>query len=114
MKNNIIKISTITISFLILVAPVFVFAQITNPLGRDNMNIPELISSLLGHVVKIGGIVATFAFIWAGFLYVKAQGNPTELEKAKTVFINTCIGVAVLLGAQLIASIIKGTVDSLR
>ena len=59
-------------------------------------------------------MVATFAFIWAGFLYVKAQGNPGELDKAKTVFIDTCIGVAILLGAKIIASIIVGTINTIK
>ena len=53
-------------------------------------------------------------FIWSGFLYVKAQGNPTELEKAKSVFINTCIGTALLLGASLIGTIIDTTIKSLK
>ena len=102
------------ISFLLLVVPVFVFAQgIQNPLNAGT-DIPTFISNVLGYIVKIGGVVAIFAFIWSGYLFVKAQGNPTELTTAKTVFINTCIGVAVLLGAQLIASIIVGTISSLR
>ncbi len=113
MKSKSVRIITAIISFVLLIAPIFVFAQIQNPL-RDGSSIPEFISSILGYIVKIGAIVAVFAFIWAGFLYVKAQGNQSELAKAKEVFLNTCIGVAVLLGAQLIASIIVGTINSLK
>ena len=112
MKTKIIKTSAITISLLLMIAPIFAFAQIENPL-KAGSNIPDIISNFLGYVVKIGGVLATCAFIWSGFLYVKAQGNSSELEKAKGIFINTCIGTAVLLGAQLIASIITGTISSL-
>ena len=111
--NKLIKISASVFSFLLVIAPVFVFAQIQNPL-KSGSDIPQFISSVLGYIVKIGGVVATFAFIWTGFIFVRAQGNPSEIEKAKEMFINTCIGVAVLLGAQLIASIIVGTINTLR
>jgi hypothetical protein len=113
MKNKSIKIIAVTTSFLLLVAPMFVFAQITNPL-KGSTDIPKFVSMIMDYVVKIGGIIAIFAFIWAGFLFVKAQGNESELTKAKDIFVNTCIGVAVLLGAQLIASIVVGTVNSLK
>jgi len=113
MKTKIIKTSAITLSLLLLIAPVFVFAQIANPL-KGGTDIPKFISMILGYVVKIGGVVAIFAFIWAGFLFVRAQGNPKALDDARNVFINTCIGVAILLGAQLIASIIVGTLNSLK
>ena len=113
-KINLNKLFAGIISFAFVIFPIFVFAQgIQNPLNKGT-DIPKFISYILGYVVKIGGIVAIFAFIWAGFLFVKAQGNPAELEKAKTTFINTCIGVAVLLGAQLIASIIVGTINTLK
>ena len=86
---------------------------INNPL-KAGSDIPTIIASVLGLIVKIGAVVATFAFIYSGFLFVKAQGNEKELETAKTVFTNTCIGVAVLLGAQLIASIIIGTINTIK
>lgn len=114
MKNRITKISAVTFSLLL---PLSVFAAVTvgiqNPL-QNVTSIPTFISNVLGQVVKIGGIVAIFAFIWSGFMFVKAQGNPSELKTAKDIFINTCIGVAVLLGAQLIASIIVGTLNTLK
>jgi hypothetical protein len=113
MKKISFKIITALFSFFIVAVPIFVFAQIDNPL-KAGSTIPGFIATILGYIVKIGGVAAIFAFIWAGFSFVKAQGNPTELEKAKTIFINTCIGVAVLLGAQLISTIIVNTLNSLK
>jgi len=113
MKNNSIKIIATVFSFLLLMAPMFVFAQIQNPL-KAGSDIPTFINNILSYVVRIGGIVAIFAFIWSGYLFVKARGNDKELSTAKEVFVNTCIGVAVLLGAQLIASIVTGTINSLK
>jgi hypothetical protein len=105
-------LSTIQTSFILQFVPLISFAQIKNPLGNVT-DIPTIISNFLSYVVKIGGVVAIFAFIYVGFLFVKAQGNPTEIENAKKTFVTVCIGVAILLGAQLIASIIIGTVKSI-
>ena len=114
MKNKLTKIIATLFSLAIIVAPLFVSAQIKNPLGDSTNSIPDVVAKLLGYIVRIGGVVATFMFIWSGFLYVKAQGNSSELEKAKTTFINTCIGTALLLGASLLGTIIKNTIEGLK
>ena len=94
--------------------PLISFAQgIQNPLGGLT-SIPAFVASMMVYVVRIGGVIAIFAFIYSGFKFVQARGNPEELTTAKRIFINTCIGVAVLLGAQLIASIIVGTIRNLK
>lgn len=110
MKKQIIKISATTLSLMVILTPV-VFA-IENPL-KGGTSISEFISSIMKYVVRVGGIVAVFMFILTGFNFVKAQGNPGEIDKAKGMFYGTVIGVAVLLGAQLIASLIVGTIKSI-
>lgn len=88
-------------------------AGITNPLPNFT-DIPTLISGILSDITKVGGVIAIFVFIYSGYKFVAAQGNTTKLEEARKIFISTCIGVAVLLGAQLIAAIIIGTVKNLQ
>lgn len=111
--GKLIKISAVISSLLLLVVPIFVFAQITNPLGEKNNSIPALVHQVMGYIVQVGGTVAIFAFIYSGFLFVQARGNPTKLEDARKTFVNICIGVAILLGAQVIATIVTGTIESL-
>jgi hypothetical protein len=113
MKTKLIKTSATIISPLLLIIPIFVFAQIKNPLGSNNNDIPTIVSTILGYVVEAGGVVAVCAFIWVGFSFVKAQGNPEALKTAKTGFYNTCIGVALLIGAKIIASIIINTISNI-
>lgn len=114
MKNKfkITKIIAYMFSAVLLTLPFFVFAQIANPLKFDSVSL--LVNDILDYVIKIGGVVATLAFIWAGFVYVTAQGKPEKLKTAKEIFINTCIGAAILLGAELISTIISGTIKSLK
>lgn len=118
MKNKKFCIKSVAylFSLMLIFTPVIIFAvtsnnQLVNPLKFYNVS--ELINDILVYVIKVGGVVATLAFIWAGFIYVKAQGKPAELDKAKNIFINTCIGTAIILGATLISKIISGTLNSL-
>jgi hypothetical protein len=58
----------------------------------------------------IGVPILVLAIIYAGFLYVKAQGNPGELEVAHRTLLYTVIGGALLLGSFVIAEAIRATV----
>ncbi len=88
-------------------------AGIENPLGSNQTSIPNLVSLVLTYVTRVGGVVAIIAFIYAGFKFVQARGNETELKKAKDIFFWTVIGVAILLGAKLLADLVIGTIKSL-
>jgi len=112
-QNKIIKIFRFIFSSAILTAPFLVFAQIQNPL-KGSPSLASLAATLFGYVVKVGGVIAVGAFIYVGFLYVKAQGRPEKISEAHKALLNTFIGVAILLGAQIIASIIYGTISTLH
>lgn len=115
-KQKLTKILSFLSAFFIVYFPLISFSQTTimNPLGSDFTSIPVLVSTFLGYVVRIGGVVAIFAFIYSGYRFVKARGNEKELGDAKNIFYGTVIGVAVLLGAQIIANIVVGTINTLR
>jgi hypothetical protein len=101
-------------AFLLLAIPSFVFSE-TSPLENPT-NIPTLydfIRAILTVVVKIGIPIATIFIIWAGFLFLTAQGDEAQLTKAKHAFVWACVGTAVLLGAWLLATAIKSTIDQL-
>ncbi len=87
----------------------------TSPLENPT-NIPTLydfIKAVLTVVIKIGIPVATVFIIWSGFLFLTAQGDEAQLKKAKHAFVWACVGTAVLLGAWLLATAIKSTIDQL-
>ena len=77
--------------------------------------LPELLASIIEKIIfPIGGILAVLAFIYSGFLYVTAQGDTSKIKTAHTALLYTAVGTAVLLGAQLIANVIGGTIDQLK
>lgn len=46
--------------------------------------------------------VATAMFIYAGFLYVTAQGDTNQIKQATKIFRNVLIGFVIILGATLL------------
>lgn len=72
------------------------------------------INKILEVVVNVGLPVVAVALVYAGFLFVKARGNETELVTAKKAFLWTVIGAAIVLGAFVIQQAIQATVGGLK
>ena len=108
---------------LMLAVPAFSFGQsgrgdddskISNPLGDNNSNIFEFIETVITAAIQLGAVLAVLAIIYAGFLFVTAQGEEAKIETAKKVLLYTAIGIAILLGARVIVEVIKGTVTGVE
>ena len=84
---------------------------IDNPLNASS--IQGLIDSIIKIMIEIGTPIAILFLIYAGFLYVKAMGKPAEVTKAHQALLWTLVGIAVLLGASILAKIIAGTISQL-
>lgn len=87
-------------------------STIPNPLGSTN-TLAAFIALLLDTIFPIAGVVAVFFLIYSGFLMVMAGGNEEKLSKAKTAFLWTVIGIAILLGAKVLSAVICGTIKQL-
>ena len=66
---------------------------------------------LLDIVFQIGSVFAVLFLMYVGFLFVSARGDPEKLQTARRAFLWTVIGIALLLGGRLVASIIGSTVS---
>ena len=83
-----------------------------NPLGCG-VTLTEFLSRIISAAVLIMTPIIVLAVMYSGFLFVKAQGKPEELVKARTTLMYTLIGALVLLGAQAIAVAIQNTVNDI-
>ena len=88
-------------------------AKIENPLKGGIDTIPQFIEAIINIVLVVGVPILVLAIIYAGFLYVKAQGNSGELEVAHRTLLYTVVGGALLLGAFIIANAIGDTVKEI-
>ncbi len=91
--------------------------EIGNPFNCDGVS-PCTLKTLLEAIINkillpIGGIVAAIMIIYAGFLYVTAGGNETQIKKAHDALLYGVIGAAILLGAWVISNAIAATIRQL-
>ncbi|HDO23844.1 MAG TPA: hypothetical protein ENG99_01355 [bacterium] len=86
--------------------------QLCNPLKVNTVT--ELIKAIANIIFKIGFIVSAIFIILSGLKFITARGNPDELKKAKSMFMWTILGTAILLGAVVIADVIQTTVQGLQ
>ncbi len=86
--------------------------MIKNPIKVENIG--ELVNSILGIVLQISVPVAVVFIIYSGFLFVTARGDPKKLTDAKRTFMWTVVGIAVLLGASVIAGVIDATIKQIK
>ncbi len=118
MKNLLTKNSRVTsqiISGVILATilfPLVSFAQITNPLGND-YTLEKFFANILQIVVTLGASVIVVFFIYAGFKYVTAMGDEAKIKEATQTLTYAAIGAAILLGAQVLQTVISNTVQQL-
>ena len=102
------------IAFVIIISAAFsVHAanQIQNPINVNSLS--DFVAAVLGIILKIAIPVVSAFLILSGLMFVLARGNPEKLEKAKMRFLYTLIGAGVLLGAWMIATVVKSTIDAL-
>jgi hypothetical protein len=109
----------LTILFAVCALPFLVTADcpdgatcLENPIKSPTLS--AFLTDAADVALTLAGPVIIIAIIAVGFLFVKARGEPKELETAKHAFLYTVIGAAVILGATLLASVIQQTIDNVR
>ncbi len=86
--------------------------SLLNPLKVDSLE--KLLELVLQVVVIFATPIIVFFLIYAGFLFVTAQGNDAQLTKAKTALLWTVIGAVIVIGAKALLTIITNTVETLK
>lgn len=84
---------------------------VPNPLAASSFC--GLIKNILQAAIAIGIPVAVLFIVYAGFKFVLARGNPEKLAEARMNFLWTVIGIAIFLGAWLLANVVANTVNAL-
>lgn len=74
---------------------------IKNPI--DAKDFLELVEAVARAITAIGIPLVAIFLVWAGFLFVTAQGSEEQLKRAKTTFFWALVGGAVVIGAWALA-----------
>ncbi|MBY0310383.1 hypothetical protein K2Q16_04555 [Patescibacteria group bacterium] len=84
-----------------------------NPLSGIN-SIPDLLAAILQVFIIIAIPIIIFFIMLAGFKYVTARGNSTQIADASRALLYAIIGGVLILGATAIAQILKNLVNAFR
>ncbi len=90
---------------------VTVSTQLINPIKYKDFS--EFVKAVIKVAVQVLTPFVVLAFVYSGFLFVKAQGKPEDIEKAKSAIYWSVIGALILFGAWGFAQIIELTVKTI-
>lgn len=82
-----------------------------NPLNFKN--IQEFVEGVLRATVMIALPIITIFIVYAGFLFIKARGNSSDLSEAKKNFQYVILGTIMILSAWVLATLIGSTVTQI-
>ena len=63
--------------------------------------------------MPIAAVAVVCYIIWAGFMYVVAQGNEKKIKEAHDRLLWALIGAGILLGASAISQVVVTTINSI-
>ena len=111
LNKNKLSYSVSIVIWMLIFSPRFVFgATLSNWTNSDTL--VEYVTLILDAVLKMGGLVVVMLLVYAGFLFVIAQGNDQKLEEAKKSLTWVIVGAAIILGGWAVTEVIINTVDT--
>lgn len=84
---------------------------IPNPLKAPSITC--FLKDVLDIIFILGSILIVLVLIFAGLLFITAQGNPAKIKTAKSAFFTAIIGAALILGAWALGQLIATTVQQI-
>ncbi len=85
---------------------------LNNPLAFPT--ITDFLAAFLNVVIVISVPIVVFYLIYAGFLYVKAMGNPAKIQEAQQALLYGVIGGVIIMSAVAMISIIESVVTGFK
>ncbi len=76
----------------------------------DPTAINQVFTTLLDAATKVGLAAAALFLAWSGFLYMTASGSPRRMETAKDAAFAAIGGLAVVLLAHTIATLVASAI----
>ena len=87
--------------------------EIGTELGGDTPDsLTELIGGLINALFGVMGIVFVVLTVYAGYLYMTAQGDKENTEKAKKLLGQAVIGLVIIVAAYAIAQFVIDTLTT--
>lgn len=79
---------------------------IENPVKPELSTISGIVDALISFLLPIGTIAVFVMIVYAGFLFISSDGDPTKIKKAQGTIITALIGLFLLVSAFLVVRVI--------
>lgn len=118
MKKKLAAIAALTQAYFLF--PLFAFAQPSGlSTAQTNLgtvgtqvggqtDLPTLVGKLITALLSVLGIVFVILVIYAGFMYLSAQGDTTKVQKANKLLTQSVIGLIIVIAAYAISNFVIG------
>jgi len=74
--------------------------------GLGNKPLTETVGQLIGVFLGLLGVIFLLLVIYAGFIWMTAQGDPKSVEKARNILLSAVVGLVILLSAYAISNFV--------
>ncbi len=74
----------------------------------DQVTLESIVGNIIKTFVSILGILFLILIVYAGYLWMNARGNETQVNKAKDILTQAVIGLIVVMAAYLITDFVVG------
>ncbi len=78
-------------------------------IGSDSeADLPLVVGNLINVLLSVLGIIFVVLVVYAGFLYLTAQGDEKKVTKAKDILARAVIGLVIIIAAYSISNFVIG------
>lgn len=85
---------------------------IKNPLSKTT-TLSQVILNVVSIVRILLIMAAVLYLLYAGFMFVTARGEPAKIVKARNALLWGCVGIALILSAQVLITTLQNTVNGI-
>jgi len=80
--------------------------------GSSGTDLTKIAGGLISEALGLLGIVLLAILIWAGFLWMTAQGEEAKVKKAKDMIFQAVVGLVIIVAAYAIADFVLGSLSN--
>jgi type IV secretory pathway VirB2 component (pilin) len=74
----------------------------------DAPTVATVLTNVFTFLLQVAGIIGIIGIAFAGILYLTANGNPKQIDKAKKITVATIVGVVILFASLVILKTVAG------
>lgn len=79
---------------------------------KTEKGLPELVGSFIAAALGLLGVVLVVLVIYAGFIWMTAQGNDEKIKKAKGMITSAVIGMIIIFAAYAITNFVVASLGT--